>query len=144
MAKALIVRFKRQIRGYDPDEVSPCPEHRSLARALKHLDTLASAQGWQPLTEFVSEDPDMALDLVEDEDEAEQVVKKPGPLKWFSATAALATVRASIEAIEQLPRRLPLTGKNTAKVVTELKDIEQILSHAQEKKVPFRFFTDFG
>ena len=144
MASAWYIKLKRQIRGFDPDEDSPCPDHRAVGRAIKRLDNLATVQGWQPLSSFLSEDPDIAIDLLdeEDEDEVEAILRNLGRVRWFRPEDALATVNHLVEALEQLPRRLGL--KNVARVVEELRDLRQTLQRAVEKGVPIRFYAEFG
>jgi len=65
------IRFKRRVRGFDPEED---PKYPAIGRSIQHLDTIASAQGWQPLTAFVSEDPDVAIDLLDDEEEIKALI----------------------------------------------------------------------
>jgi hypothetical protein len=143
MTKAWYLRFKRHIKGFEPDED---PNFPAVGRSIKHLDVLASAQGWRPLSAFLSEDPDVAIDLLddEDEDELEAIIKRIGKVRWFKPEEALATVQESVEAIEQLPRRLPLQPKNRARVVAELKDLQETLERAVEEGVRFRFYAEFG
>ena len=143
MANAWYIRLKRRIRGLKADED---PNYASVGRSIKHLDALALAQGWQPLTAFLSEDADVAVDLLddEDEDELEAILKKLGKLRWFRPADALATVRELVEAIEQLPNRLPLQPKNRARVLAELKDLQHILQRAVDEGTLFRFYAQFG
>jgi hypothetical protein len=144
MARAWYIKLKRQIRGFDPDDDSPCPDHRAVGRAIKRLDDLATVQEWQPLSSFLSEDPDIALDLLdeEDEEEVEAILKKLGRVRWFPPEDALATVGHLVTALEQMPRRLGV--KNVARIVEELRDLRQTLRRAVEKGVPVRFYAEFG
>jgi hypothetical protein len=144
MSKAWYVKLKRQIRGFDPDEDSACPDHRAIGRAIKRLDYLATVQGWQPLSSFLSEDPDIAIDLLdeEDEDEVEAILKSLGSVRWFKPEDAKATVDRIVAALEEMPRRLGL--KNVNRVVEELRDLQQTLQRAVEKRVPIRFYAEFG
>ena len=143
MRKEWNIRFKRRVRGFDPDED---PRFPAIGRSIKHLDALARAQGWQPLTAFVSEDPDVAMDLLdeEDEDEVEAIIKSLGKVRWFKPEEAVATVQQLAEAIEQLPRRLPLQPQNRARVVKELKELQGVLQRLIEPGVLFRFYAEFG
>jgi hypothetical protein len=149
------IRFKRRVRGFDPDED---PNYPAIGRAIKHLDTLARVQGWQPLSSFLSEDPDVALDLLDgeedvqallgylpDDDDLEKAItKKLGKVRWFKPEDALSTIQDLHEAIEQLPRRLPYTRQNAARVVKELKELKQTLERLIENGVLFRFYAEFG
>jgi hypothetical protein len=144
MSKAWYIKLKRQIRGFDPDEDSACPDHRAVGRAIKRLDNLANDQGWQPLSAFLSEDPDIAIDLLddEDEDEVDQIIRGLGRVRWFKPEDAKATVDNLIDALEEMPRRLGL--KSVKRVVEELRDLQQTLDRAAAKQVAFRFYAEFG
>jgi hypothetical protein len=147
--------LKRQVRGFDPDAD---PNYPAIGRAIKHLDLLARVQGWQPLSSFVSEDPEVAIDLLDGDEEIEEllgylpddddlikaITKKLGKVRWFKPGDALSTVQELYEAIEQLPRRLPYNQHNAGEVVKELKALKQTLERLKEIGVPFRFYTDFG
>jgi hypothetical protein len=143
VTKEWFIRFKRRVRGFDPDED---PKYPAIGRSIKHLDTLARVQGWRPLTSFVSEDPDVAIDLLdeEDEEEVEAIIKSLGKVRWFRPGDAHATVQLLVEAIEQIPRRLPLQPPNRARVLTELKALQQTLQRLIEHGVLFRFYAEFG
>jgi hypothetical protein len=143
LAKEWFIRFKRRVRGFDPDED---PKYPAIGRSIKHLDALARVQGWQQLTSFVSEDPDVAVDLLDegDEEEVEAIIKCLGKVRWFRPEDALATVQLLVEAIEQVPRRLPLQPQNRARVLTELKALEQTLQRLMEHGVLFRFYAEFA
>lgn len=146
MPKALFIKLKRKIRGFDPDEESDCLDHSAVGKGLKHLDFLANAQRWATLSSFISEDPDAALDLLdeEDEEEAEAIIAKLGKVRWFPAKDALATLDIMIPAIEEMPRRIGPDIRKAPRIVRELKDLQAILKRAAEKEVPFRFYAEFG
>jgi hypothetical protein len=146
VSKEWFIRLKRRIPGFDPDEDSECPNHPAIGRSIKRLDHLSDAQGWRPLSAFLSEDRDVAIDLLddEDEDELEAILEKLGSLQWFRPQDALATVEKLVEAIEQMPRRIPLSRNNVARIVIELKDLQHTLRRAVERKVLFRFYAEFG
>jgi hypothetical protein len=143
VAKEWFIRFKRRVRGFDPDED---PKYAAIGRSIKHLDALARVQGWQPLTSFLSEDPDVAIDLLDEEDdeEVETIIKSLGKVRWFRPEDALATVQLLVAAIEPMPRRLPLQPQNRARVLTELKELQQTLQRLIEHRVLFRFYAEFG
>ena len=143
MAKSFALRFKKPVKGYAEDEDPTFP---AIGRAIQHLNKLATIQSWKTLSSFISEDPDAAMDLLdeEDEDEIDAIIKKLGKLRWSKGADVLKTVSIMAEAIEMIPRRLPLTEKNARKIVAELKELEKALQTAQAKKVPIRFFAEFG
>ncbi|MFT3880063.1 MAG: hypothetical protein QM703_10445 [Gemmatales bacterium] len=155
MAKQWRIRFKRQVQGYDADEDENYP---AIGRAVPHLDLLANVQGWKPLSQFVSEDPEAAIDLLDDEEEIEELLgylpddddlmkalkKKLGKVRWYKPEEALPTVQQLCDAIEEMPRRLSYSPQNTARVVKELKVLRQTLERLKEKGVPFRFYHEFG
>jgi hypothetical protein len=144
MSKAWYIKLKRQIRGFDPDEDSPCPDHRSVGRAIKRLDSLGNVHGWQPLSSFLSEDPDIAIDLLdeEDEDEVDEILRGLGSVRWFKPEDAKATVDNLVAALEEMPRCLGL--QNVNRVVEELRDLQQTLEPAVVKGVAIRFYAEFG
>jgi hypothetical protein len=149
------IRFKRRVRGFDPDED---PSFPAIGRSIKHLDALASAQVWLPLSSFLSEDPDAAIDLLDDDEDVKAllgylpddddvmkaIIKKLGKVRWFKPEDALATVQSLVEAIEQLPRRLPLQPQNCARVLKELRELQQTLQRLMEHGVMFRFYAEVG
>jgi hypothetical protein len=149
------IRFKKRVRGFDPDED---PNFPAIGRSIKHLDALAQAEGWKPLTSFVSEDPDVAMDLLDDEEEVEKllgyvpddddlekaIVKRLGKVRWYKPEDALSTVQSSIAAVEQSPERLPLEPKKSAQVVKDLKELQEALKRLVEHGVTFRFYVAYG
>lgn len=143
MAKPLFLRFKKAVKGYPSDEDL---KFSAVGRAIKHLDKLATIQSWALLSSFISEDPDVAIDLLddEDEDEVEEIVKKLGKLRWFSPKDALATIDIMAPAIEELPHRLAINEQNAAKVVAELKAMQAALRAAEKANARFRFYAEFG
>ena len=115
--------------------------HNAIAKSLKPLEALAKQLGVPPLSAFVSEDPENVYDLVDDEDEAEELMEKLPPVKWSSPTEALPTVQALHE---HFVAKKPCDGvKNAAKLIPELANLETVLNYANKKKANFRFYREF-
>lgn len=116
-------------------------EHKAVAGALKALDALAAEAGVKPITQFVSEDPENVMDLVDDEDEAEEILAKLPPVQWFQPGEALPTIAALISKVSgggEFPGI-----KNPTKVAKELRDLETILQTGESKRATFRFYKEF-
>lgn len=117
-------------------------EHKAAAGSLKALDRLAADAGVPPLSQFVSEDPENVYDLVDDEDEAEQLLAELPPVKWSDPSEALATIAALVARLAKEKGDI-LGIKNAAKTTLDLRDFETILNYAIKKKANFRFYKEF-
>jgi hypothetical protein len=82
--------------------------------------------------------------LPDDDDLMKAITQKLGKVRWFKPEDALATVQSSVEAIEQLPLRLPLERQNSTRVVKQLKELRETLQRLKEHGVLFRFYAEFG
>jgi hypothetical protein len=116
-------------------------EHKAVAGSLAALDRLADEADVPPLSKFISEDPENVYDAVDDEDEAEELLAKLPPVRWFQPGEALPTVTAMLA-------RLAKTGdapgiKNVAKVTNELRDFQTILQFGVSKRATFRLYREF-
>jgi hypothetical protein len=142
MAKVLMVRLTKKSGLMEEDGGDEeLMEHKAVARALAGLDKLAAEAKVTPLSKFVSEDPENVYDLVDDEDEAEELLAKLPPLKWSKPADAMPTVKKLLAAIKGAK---PTTSiKDPVKVSVELKDLETILKFAEAKKATFRFYREF-
>jgi len=138
----LFVRLARKSGPLDEDGGDEMlMEHKAVAGALKALDRLAGEAGLLPLSQFISEDPENVMDLVDDEDEAEELLAKMPPLKWFEPGEAIPTVSALVA---HLAKQEDVTGiKSISKTVKELRDFETILKYCTTKKAKFRFYKEF-
>ncbi len=116
-------------------------EHKAVGGALAALDKLAVEMGVAKLSSFVSEDPENVYDLVDDEDEAEELLGKLPPVRWFPPGDALPTIDALLD---KLPKGAVVPGiKYPAKVATELQDFKTILLYGIKKKATFRLYKEF-
>jgi hypothetical protein len=141
MASVLMVRLMRKSGPLSEDGGDEeLFEHKAISRALAALDQAATEAGMAPLSGFVSEDPENVLDAVDDEDEAEELLAKLPPVRWFDPAKALPSIAAVLArvdggAVEGM--------KNPAKVAAELRDLQAILKTAIAKRATFRFFHEF-
>lgn len=117
-------------------------EHKAVSQALTALDRLADEAGLTGLSHFISEDPENVADLVDDEDEAEEILAKLPEVRWSSPEEGLPTVTALAVQVEAGGPSAALF-KKPAKVAAELRDLEVILTTAAKKKARFRFFREF-
>jgi hypothetical protein len=116
-------------------------EHKAAAGSLKALDRLAAEAGVPPLSQFISEDPENVYDLVDDEDEAEELLAKLPPVKWSEPNDALPTIAALLK---RLAKKGDILGiKNAAKTAADLQDLETILNFGVNKKAKFRLYKEF-
>jgi hypothetical protein len=139
---ALMVRLTRKSGLLDEDGGNEdLFEHKAVAGSLVALDRLAKEAKVSPLSQFISEDPENVCDLVDDEDEAEELLAKLPPVHWFEPSEALPTVAALLA---RLAKKDEVIGiKNTAKTTNELRDFETILQYGAGKRAKFRFFREF-
>lgn len=138
----LFVRLARKSGPLDEDGGDEMLiEHKAVAGSIKALDRLAGEAKVPPLSQFVSEDPENVCDLVDDEDEAEELLAKLPPVRWFEPSEALPTVAALLA---RLAKKDEIIGiKNGVKTTKELRDFETILKHCAAKKARFRFYREF-
>jgi hypothetical protein len=108
MGSAYYIVLERDIEGLDV-----MMDGKRLARNIELFDAAAQNLGVRPLSEFVSIDPDEALELLDGADDIELP-----ELEQFSAQDGLATVRALLP----LPEAQP--------AAQDLKDCERILTVA--------------
>jgi hypothetical protein len=142
MAKVLMVRLMKRSGPLDEDGGDEeLFEHKTIARALPALDKLAAGAKVKPLSTFISDDPENVYDLVDDEDEAEELLAKLPPVRWSKPADALPTVT---KLVTLLKGAKATTGiKDPAKAIAELKNLQAILKTGEAKKATFRFYHEF-
>jgi hypothetical protein len=138
----LFVRLARKSEPLDEDGGDEMLiEHKAVAGSLKALDRLAGEAKLPPLSQFISEDPENVYDSVDDEDEAEELLAKLPPVRWFEPSAAIPTITALLA---RLSKNDEVPGiKNAAKTTKELRDFETILKYCTAKRAQFRFYREF-
>ena len=122
MGTAYYIVLEQEIAGLDTTM-----DGKILARMVEDLDEVAEELGVQPLSDFVSIDPETARELVEGEGED---LDLPPPAN-FSAADGLATVRALMTRPEAEP------------AMEDLEACERILIAAVEDGVGWHFEVDF-
>jgi hypothetical protein len=116
-------------------------EHKAVAGSIKTLDRLAVEAKVPPLSQFVSEDPENVCDLVDDEDEAEELLATLPPVRWFEPSEALPTIAALLA---RLAKKDEIVGiKDSVKTIKDLRDFETILKYCAGKRAKFRFYREF-
>ena len=142
MAKVLMIRLMKRSGPLDEDGGDESLfEHKAVARNLPAFDQVAHNAGLPRLSDFLSEDPENVYDLVDDEDEAEELLAKLPKVRWFDPADALPTVAALIAGMEDGESIAGI--KNPAKVITELRNIETVLQYGASKRATFWFYQDF-
>jgi hypothetical protein len=125
MGAALYVVLERDIPGLDLGEPS-----RVLGQVEVHLRPLCNELGVEPLSRFLSDDPNSLTDLYEEEPEDDLVstVAEIQPERFFDASQGLATVRALHQRLSEEPELI----RGSESVVSELGQIEAVLEEADE------------
>lgn len=139
---ALLIRLARKSGPLDEDGGDEILiEHKAVAGSLKGADRLATEANVPLLSQFISEDPENVADLVDDEDEAEELLAKLPPVRWSEPTEALPTIAALLT---RLAKKDEIVGiKNGTKTIKDLRDFETILKYCSAKKARFRFYREF-
>jgi len=130
MGVAYYIVLERDIEGLDT-----MMDGKSLAKAWDELDTVAGSLGITTLSEFISIDPEMAAEFL-DEVDAESV--KLPPLKQFSSDGGLKTVQALLAHLTANPESAP----RAEGVLMDLRECERILSEASREGVKWHFAID--
>jgi hypothetical protein len=133
MGAAYFIVLDRKIEGLET-----MMDGKVLARAALTLDAVASQLGVQPLSEFISVDPEQAADFLEGEGVGTEGIEL-SPLRQFPAESGLATVRALLGHLKAHPASV----KDTDGVMHDLRDCERILSAAAQRGVKWHFEVDF-
>lgn len=128
MGSAYFIVLERPIAGVDTSM-----DGKSLAKAADDLDWTARQIGVKPLSEFVSVDPHVAREILEDE------TSGLPELQQFSAAEGLKSVLALIREIQAWPSG---TGK-TEGLLSDLRECERILNAAAEQGVRWHIEVDF-
>ena len=120
----------REVAGVIPEDF----EGYALNQARWELAEAAEEAGLRPLDEFVSLSPEeseiLASDLNFDSD-----VDAVTPAGWFDARDGLRLIQTLLGAVSQDPDAFP--GEDT--LVTELTELEAVLSAAAQAGAHFRF-----
>jgi len=121
MGAAYFIVLERDIDGLDA-----MIDGKMLASTAEVLDALAPQLGVRPISEFISVDPIQAAEFMDDAGDIELP-----PLKHFSASDGLATVRALMSRPEAQP------------AIHDLRDCERVLSAAAQHGVGWHLEVDF-
>ncbi len=103
---------------------------RALARHEDALEKLALSLGIRPLIEFFSADENSMALLIEEGAGSADLLRKMPPPQWYSPAAGHAAVRALVEALEGEPQML---GSDGERVLSELREYQQVLGKANER-----------
>lgn len=128
MGSAYYIVLEHPIAGLDTSM-----DGKSLAKAVDDLDWTAKQIGVKPLSEFVSVDPDVAREFLEDE------TSGLPELQHFSAVEGLKSVQALIREIQAWPSG----ARKTEGVLSDLRECERILNAAAGKGVRWHIEVDF-
>ncbi len=133
MGVAYFIVLDRKIEGLDTGM-----DGKMLARAAQTLDSAAERLGVQPLSQFISVDPEQAVDFVEGEGGPSGALETP-PLRQFPAQEGLATVRALLAHVQSHPEGI----FKPELVLQDLRDCERILAGAAQHQVKWHLEVDF-
>ena|SRR5688572_28677482 len=111
---------------------------KCLAGASDALDAVALQLGVRPLSEFISADPVVAVEFVEDAGADSTEVNLPA-LQQFSPQEGLETVRALTAYVQTNPTAVG----DSAGVVQDLRECERILITAAQQGAGWHFEVDF-
>lgn len=103
---------------------------RALARQEAGVERLAHTLGVRPLLDFFSADENSMALLIEEGAGNPDLLHRLPPPQWFRPEDGLLTVKGLIDALEQEPRRL---GKESASVLSELKEYERVLTKTADR-----------
>ena len=154
MSPAYSIISERPIRGYDL-----FGNGEAVALASDLLDRLAEAAEVRPLLDFFSMDPDEVDALFEglnlagepeptgpaDAGDEVPTLEEAPPEEWFDADDGLATVRALIQAVQDLPTPEPPDPFNPPPeaILTDLREFETILDYLAAEGVRWHLSVDF-
>jgi hypothetical protein len=132
MGTAYFIVLERPAAGLDTSM-----DGKSLAREIEDLDWTAKEIGVRPLSEFVSVNPEMALEFLEGEGVSTSDIPLL-ELQQFSAEDGLKSVRMLLREIQAW---VPGT-KDTSGVLADLRECERILDAAARQGVRWHFELD--
>jgi hypothetical protein len=127
MSTALYVVAKRKPRAFDANM-----DGKALANAEESLAVICARLGIKRPMDFVSMDPSEIADMV-----GEDVPNAP-PEQWFEATEGLAVVRTLLSHIQTLGDEVD----SAERVKADLEQCERILSHLEQRNIPWHFAID--
>jgi hypothetical protein len=119
--------LERNIPGFDHTL-----DGKAVARVADLLDSVAKQKGLPTLMSFYSVSPDELAGFASDHGVS---LKKPPPLKWFSADDGLRTINGLLDYAEN--------QKLDARVVTELQEFKVVLETAKRNGVGWHLAVDF-
>jgi len=105
---------------------------RSLARHEDALEKLALRQAVRPLIEFFSADENSMALLIEEGAGDQELLRRLPPPQWYPPADGLKTVQALLKALQDDPQQLGTEGKQ---VISELKEYQEVLEKASERKL---------
>ena len=135
MGTAIYIVTKKKVKGLDA-----FVNGKAVGRLEDELlDKVCSDAGVASLMDFISQDPDELSEFLDGEGvEGDESGEFPAE-EWFTPEEGLAVVRGlSIHLIAN-PEALP----DSASVLEDLKEYEELLAKLAEKKVKWHFAVDF-
>ena len=96
------------------------------------------------MDDIYSDNPDSLNELIDDEAELERAKAKLGPVRYFDAAQASATVAKLISTIEAERPELMLHDKDhTPDILKDLEDCRRIFEQACQHQTAIRVWIDF-
>lgn len=127
MGTALYISAKKKPREFDL-----MINGKALARAEEELNPVCAHLGVKrPMDFFGMSSRDIA-------DLTGQDMPQSFPAKWFEAAEGMTTIRALLHHLDSDPE----LAARSAGLVEDLRECERVLSHLEEKKIPWHFSMD--
>ena len=134
MGIAYFIVLERAIEGLDTMAI----DGKCLAGASEVLDATALQLGVRPVSEFISADPEQAIEFLKSEGAEVDDIESP-PLQQFTASEGLLTFRELITHVQTKPQLV----SQAEGVLQDLRDCERVLIVAEQRGVGWHFEVDF-
>lgn len=165
MSTALFIVLQREIEGLDPTDTNG----QAISRHFDSLEDICEQIGVRPLSTLTSMNPDELADLLGGDPLEEDLTGLPEELQQAAGEAAQAINQAISDAKDEIATNgipaeewfAPAEGlivvrglqahftadrksaPQSAEILGDLAELEQVLRIAQEHDVPFHFAWDF-
>jgi hypothetical protein len=127
------VALEKPLSGVQP----PALDGKALIHRQRDLDEMARKLSLEPLTHFVSVNPDAVGRYLEQQglDPASYPIPDE---EWFAPADGLQSVRGLLSALKNAPEAV----LDSFRIVRDLQAIEQILTAAEREQVQFHLSSD--